>query len=280
MNLIFKILLSLVAGYGVLCASLYFLQSKLLFHPYHLNADYSFEFEHDFEEVLLEPEAGVRISAVLFSDPRNKRVVFFHNGNGGRLLGIESYARNYLEQGFDFLGYDYRQYGKSTGPLTQEGLLSDSEHLFGWLLERYEEESILVEGMSLGSGIATSLASKFKPAGLILISPYYSLQEVAGMHYPYVPVSWLLQYPIPTAEYIQKVSAPILIVHGTNDSIIPYASGVRLKEYLDEKDIFVTVTGGAHEDFTTTPEYQEEKAVFLNRIFRKKDKENLQESRD
>ena len=133
--------------------------------------------------------------------------------------------------------------------------------MYDWALQlyklarsRFAADSIIIYGKSLGSGIATQLASVRDCKRVILETPYYSMTSLAKHYFFMYPVDWLIHYKIPSGQYLKKIDAPVTIFHGTNDGIIPYSNSVRLKEFLKPGDEFVTIKNGSHNDCYTFPE--------------------------
>lgn len=232
---------------GVLLTMLYFIQEKLIFLPTHLPADYSYSFTSEFEELFVQAEDGARLNALHFTKSETQGVILYFHGNAGDLSRWGTVAPLFLEKGYDVLVMDYRTYGKSTGKLSEAALYSDAQHFYDYLLERYEEDKIILYGRSLGSGVAAQLASKNQPAQLILETPYYSLMDVAQERFPFLPVKWLLKYELPSYRYVQDIQCPITIFHGTQDEVVPYSSGKRLFEDTPGpgKRMY-TIEGGGH----------------------------------
>jgi uncharacterized protein len=112
--------------------------------------------------------------------------------------------------------------------------------------QSYDTARLIAYGESLGTGVAVRLASEQPLAGLILDAPYTSTADVASLTYWYVPVSWLMLDQFRSLDIIQKVKAPILILHGTDDRTIPFAFGERLFEAAPEPKRFVRIEGGSH----------------------------------
>ena len=97
--------------------------------------------------------------------------------------------------------------------------------------KQYKEENIIITGYSIGSGMATYLASKNNPKSLILQAPDYCLEDLATEKFPIVP-NFAVKYKIPTFDFIKKVKAPIYIFHGDTDYVIPYENSLKLKTIL------------------------------------------------
>ena len=248
----------LLGGYILIVIMLYFLQEKLIFLPTTLPANYSFSFSQPFEEFFLTAEDDAVLNGLHFKLENSKGTILYFHGNTGDLSRWGNIVTQFVDLGFDVIVMDYRTYGKSTGTLSEAALFKDAQMFYDYALEHYKEENIIVYGRSLGTGIASKLASENQPRQLILESPYYSLQDLAIKRFPFLPVKWLLKYRLLSYEYVQLVKCPISIFHGTDDTVVPYASGERLFNSLNiRQKRFVAVPQGAHNNLADFDAYQE-----------------------
>ncbi|GAA4381008.1 alpha/beta hydrolase [Hymenobacter koreensis] len=261
---ILAVLLGLALSlYLVVCALLYMAQEKLLFFPNKLPADYRFSFPEPFEERWVTVADGTRLHGLLFRTTAPKGLVFYLHGNGGALDAWGSVAPVYTRLGYDVFLLDYRGYGKSEGRIsTQEQLLNDAEAAYRHLLTEYPENKVVVLGYSLGTGVAAWLAARHQPRLLVLQAPYYSMQDVAAYHYPWVP-SQLVRYPLRTHEVLSRVAAPVVVFHGDQDEVVYYGSSLKLKPLLKPQDQLITLRGAGHNGMTENPVYQLALAKFL-----------------
>jgi len=239
-------------------ASLYFLQEKILFLPTTLAQDYQYEFRYPFEELFFNTSENVSINAIHFKNENPKGVILYFHGNAGDLSRWGIVAEHFVSQNYDVLIMDYRTYGKSTGKLSQQGFYDDAEYCYNYVLGLYSEEDIVVYGRSLGTGIATYLASKHQPKQLILETPYFSILDVAKQRFPFLPVTALLRYEFRSNEFITKVKCPITMFHGTDDSIIPFSSAQKLNSVAPKDSTsFITIDGGGHNNLISYDLYKE-----------------------
>ena len=246
--------------YVVGCAFLYFKQEALLFYPEKLPANYQFHFPGTYREYLTTAPDGTRLSGLLFKTRAPKGLVFFLHGNGGSLAGWGAVAATYTQLGYDVFLLDYRGYGKSGGHISSQAqLLGDVETAYNQLKTDYSEHSIVIAGYSVGTGPAAWLAARQHPRLLLLHAPYYNLADMAAHTIKLWPIlpGWLLRYPLMTNEFVQQVSAPVVLVHGDHDEIIPYHSSSRLKALLKPADQLITIEGGGHNGLLATPQYQQ-----------------------
>jgi pimeloyl-ACP methyl ester carboxylesterase len=143
---------------------------------------------------------------------------------------------------------DYPGYGKSTGKFTEGRLYDFSLQLYKLARTRFEPNHIIIYGKSLGTGIASQLASVRDCKRLILETPYYSLETLVSHFLPFFPISMLLQCQLSNYKYLPQVTAPVSIFHGTSDWLVPYSNAQKLKPLLKPGDEFITIDKGGHND--------------------------------
>ncbi|RZN82270.1 MAG: alpha/beta hydrolase [Winogradskyella sp.] len=237
-------------------ASLYFFQEKLLFLPTKLSQDYQYQFNYPFEELFLKTDEEAVINALHFKAESPKGVILYFHGNAGDLSRWGKITEYFTAMNYDVLVMDYRTYGKSSGKLSEKAFYKDAQYCYDYLLKQYSEKDITLYGRSLGTGTASYLASENNPYQLILETPYYSIEDVAKSRFPIFPVKYLLKYKFPTYKYLPKASCNISIIHGTDDTIVPYSSGKKLSELNIENLNFITVPRGSHNNLIEFNEYQ------------------------
>lgn len=240
-----------------LTSGIYFFQAKLIFFPEVLSPNYQYRFEHDFEEVNYQVGENVTIHALHFKAEKSEGIVFYSHGNAGSLANWGNVADIFLANNFDVLIYDYRGYGKSNGSVSEANLYHDAIYIYEQLAKEYGEGHIVVYGRSIGTGIATKVASEFNPKQLILESPYYNLPDLAKKIFPVAP-SFLLKYKLRNDQMISKVACPITIFHGTVDEVIYYKSSLKLEKLIKKGDKLVPIIGGHHNDLENFEAYRNE----------------------
>lgn len=237
--------------------ALYFLQEKMIFMPEPLPQDYSYSFPTNFEEINLMTDDGARLNALHFKVEEPKGVVLYFHGNAGELSSWGIVVQKFVDMRYDVLVMDYRTYGKSTGKISEKALYNDAQSFYDLLLKNYAQDDIVVYGRSLGTTFATYVAAKNHPKQLFLEAPFYSLDEVAGQRFPFFPVSWFLKFHFPTHQYLQEVSSPILIFHGTNDFVVNYKNSEKLSKIKTKgKLTFMTIPDGSHNNLTNSEIYR------------------------
>jgi hypothetical protein len=242
--------LAIAAGFAAvamlgLLVLVYLRQEALIFFPERLPADYPLE-RPDVEQVWIRVD-GARLSALHLKLPQPKGVVFFLHGNAGNLASWFVDAELFRNQNFDLFMIDYRGYGKSSGRIESQAQLHDDVAV-AWdsIADHYRDRRKVLIGRSLGSALAARLAARIQPDLTILVSPYWSVAEVARLHYPLLPGA-LLRYPLMTCLDIGRIEGPILLIHGDHDRLIPFEHSVRLQGAARNARL-VRIEGGAHND--------------------------------
>ena len=258
------LIIVLIGLYVMIGSTLYFFQEKLMFLPTSLEQDYQYQFDYPFEELFFETEKDVSINALHFKAKNSKGVILYFHGNAGDLSRWGKITEYFVSKSFDVLVMDYRTYGKSIGKLSENAFYMDAQYCYNYLLKQYSENEIHLYGRSLGTGIASYLASKNNPKQLILETPYYSILDVAKSRFPIFPVKKLLKYRFPTFQYLQNSQCKITVLHGTEDTVVPYASGKKLLE-LDVNNLkFISIKGGHHNNLIEFEDYHTAMDNILN----------------
>jgi uncharacterized protein len=259
----------LAALYGLAVTVLFLRQRRILFRP-----------SNNPPDLARLPVAGVRPMTVLTADglsllawympPRREsgRVILYLHGNAGH-IGHRAYRLGPFGQlGWGVMLLEYRGFGGNPGRPSEQGLLSDARAGLAALRTMgFAPERIVLWGESLGSGLAVQLAAEQPVAAVLLEAPYTSIADIARRRFPFAPVRWLLLDQFDTLRVIGGVRAPVLVMHGGRDQIIPVAMGRTVYEaaaepkelwIVPEADHFNMVEAGAIEAATD----------FMNRIER------------
>ncbi len=254
-KLIFSWIKIIALVYSIVGISFYYLQDKILFHPEPLPADYKYSFPSTYKEVNIPYTNQSVINIIQFPSTESycKGVVLYFHGNEKNIGRYAAYAPRFTKHGYEVWMIDYPGFGKSTGNFEEKILYDWALALYKFARTRFATDSILIYGKSFGTGIATELASIRDCKQLILETPYFDFHSVVSDWLNIYPLNRLMRFKIPTWQYLQKVDAPVTIFHGTSDWIISYSNASRLKPYLKERDQFITIEGGSHNDLYTFP---------------------------
>lgn len=180
----------------------------------------------------------------------NAPVILYFHGNGGHLGYRAELLRAWADAGYGVLALSYRGYGGNPGAPTLHGLYADAHALLAYAQETLQlpPQQLIYYGESLGSGVASELAALVAPRMLVLASPYTSIADRAGELYPWLPVRLLLKDNFAPMAYIHRVHAPVLIIHGDRDTIVPLAHGKRLFDAANEPKRLAALPGIGHND--------------------------------
>ena len=179
--------------------------------------------------------------------PDHPVVLYFH-GNGDYLAGFFGRFGDMIADGTGIVALSYRGYAGSSGQPSERGLLWDAAAAYAFTAARYSANRIVVWGFSLGTGVAVVLAAEHPVSKLILEAPYTSIADVAAAAFRFVPVRWLIRDPFRSDQRIARVTAPLLIMHGVRDPVIPFRFGERLFALAHEPKQLVRFPEGGHND--------------------------------
>ena len=242
-----SILVFALVFYGGLLALLYFAQRALMYFPDTARTSPAAAgFAQAAEEVLVTADGEKVI--VWHVPPRDgKPVVIYFHGNGGALWYRADRFRALVADGTGLLALSYRGYGGSSGRPSEAGLIADADAAYAFAAARYSPERMALWGESLGSGVAIALAAERPVAKIILEAPFTSAVDIAASIYPYMPVRYLMKDQFRSDERIAQVKAPVLVLHGARDRIVPIAFGERLFAMVQSPKRLVRFADGGHE---------------------------------
>ena len=254
--MILKTLVALVIGYLLLMLFIFLRQDRLLFNAHSEIPTTPAEQGLAYEDVRLETDDGITIDAWYVPRLDSPYALLFLHGNSDNLSDIVATLRFFHRLGLNTLAIDYRGYGRSGGRPSEHGTLLDAEAAWRHLLadRGFSDDRVVVLGRSLGGAVAAWLASRHRPAGVVLESTFSDLPTLARQQYPYLPVRWLLRYRYPTIERIPDITSPILIVHSCEDEVIPFAHAERLLAAIPGKRRLLTIRGRHYDGYATSGE--------------------------
>ncbi len=254
-----------VVIYALVGAGAYLMQRRLMYFPDTRRVAPQEMGLSGVEEVILERPDGARlVSWFAAPEPGRATVLYFH-GNAGSVATRAARVLYFTSRGYGILFPDYRGYGGSTGSPSEAALVADGEAALDALVARgIAEETVVLFGESLGSGIAVPIAARRDVGAVILEAPFTSATDIAAAAYPFLPVRWLLKDRYESIRLIGDVDAPLLIAHGTQDRIIPVAHGRALFEAANEPKEFLELPSAGHNDLDG-PELRARVEAFIAR---------------
>lgn len=247
------LVLVFLAFYAALVAFLYFGQRRLMYHPDQTVAapsDYGYA---SIEPVWLETKDGARVHA-WWKPPADdeKPVLIYFHGNAGHLGDRADKIRGYANAGYGILLQTYRYNAGAGGQPSEEGLYADGRAGLMHVFEKgIPSKRVVLYGESLGSGIAVNIAAALAKEGrpvraVVLEAPYDSIAKVAQAHYWYTPARWLVKDRFESDRRIAGIEAPLLIVHGERDRVIPLSHAMTLFAAAGEPKRMVVLDEAAH----------------------------------
>jgi len=247
------------------------IQERVILQAAKLSPEHQFRFEPPlkFTELFFEKD-DVQINGLFFKSEQQtaQGLVFYLHGNAGNMQRYGHYSSKFTEKGYDFFMMDYRSFGKSRGEVSEEAIHEDAQWIYEEVLKKYNysEDEVVIYGRSLGSGIATKLASNNVPKTLILETPYYNIADVAKSWIPFLPYQSFLRYTFRTDLWLPTVKCPVYIFHGTADKIVPYSSGQKLAPLLTSETHFITLKNGGHNNLHNYSKYHRSLKKILDDI--------------
>ena len=203
-----------------------------------------------FEEVYFVASDGVRLHGWFTPGREDLTWLWFHGNAGNISHRLENLKLLHDELGVSVFLFDYRGYGRSQGKPSEEGSYRDAQAALTYLRSRgdTDPERIVYFGRSLGAGVAVELATHEPPLALILESSFSSIPALARHLYPFLPIGPLLRTKYDSLAKIGSVEAPLLVLHGDRDEIVPLQAGRSLFEAAPEPKQFHVIQGAGHND--------------------------------
>lgn len=238
-----------VMGLGSACIGCASMINSVAFQPSDGGGDGLIGGDPSVIEKIIPAADGVALHAYyLPKDTSDQAVIFFH-GNHGNSTQRLGQARSLRELGVAVLLLSYRGYPKSGGTASEQGVYLDAEAVLSYLSEDlgYAKPSTFILGRSLGSAVAIDVAQDQPLAGLILVSPISSGADFADYH-GLGWARWLVGDSFDSLEKLERVSSPILIIHGSEDSTLPIEMGRALYAAAPSGSTLIEVPGAGHND--------------------------------
>lgn len=246
----FYIWLLFTVIYGGFGLVLFLMQPKLMYRPLKEVLYTPDELGIKFEDIAIETEDSLKISAWYIPAPNAKFTVLLCHGNGGNIMHRLDYINIFYNLGISCLIFDYRGYGKSQGKPNEQGTYKDAMAAYNWLInKKIEPQSIILYGQSFGGSVAAQLASRVQAGAVVLENVFTSYLDMAKKFYWYMPVRFFIRYNYNTLEYLADIHCPVLVIHSKDDEIVPFEFGQKIYETASEPKEFVEISGGHNDGF-------------------------------
>ncbi|MBR5599131.1 MAG: alpha/beta fold hydrolase [Alphaproteobacteria bacterium] len=211
-------LYGVVGIFVIYLTSLFFLQDKMLFKPDNNYVSPQEADLYDVSENMLTMSDGTKVMTWMKEGDKNLPAILFFHGNRGQIAEFAPQIRRFNSDGYGIFLAEYRGYGNSEGKINQDKMFSDGAEIYDWIKKKGYSK-IIVIGYSFGCAASIGLAGRRNVDGLVLISPFASLSRLVAEKYLFS--NWILKDDYPSEKTIQKLTAPILIIHGTGDTLVP-----------------------------------------------------------
>ena len=250
MNFYIISILTLIFFYILLIIVVFFYQRNILYHPSASNylKDNLDTEPSEIEKVKVITEDKIALNGWFYNKDieKFKTIVFFH-GNAGSLKNRTYKLNHFKDLDVNFLIISWRGFSGNMGKPNEMGLYEDARSAIRWLnMKGIQDKNIILYGESLGTAVVVEIAQNKKYAGVILESPFTSMVNMGKKYYPFFPVSFLLKDKFESYKKINKISVPVLIMHGKVDKIVPYAMGKKMYELANGPKFFHSQEYGDH----------------------------------
>lgn len=266
-KLLIGLVMVIAIGYLSAMGVLYFFQRSFQYHPDKNIKEVSAYDLPSTQDLMIKSVVDGASVQVWYHEPTRPGMpmVLFLHGNAGTLGYRAPKFKELIDMGFGFAAPAYHGFSKSEGKPTAETIFSDVITTIDFLKDKgFEAKNIIIVGESLGTGIAVEMAAKQQFAGVFLITPYTSIANRAQEMYWYFPIKSLVKDNFSSEDKIDKINAPLLIVHGTNDTVIPHSHAERLIELAREPKKIIIYPGFGHSNLDNATIFHEMKKYFID----------------
>lgn len=221
---------------------IYFPQRELLADPSSVGLD--------FEDARFVTTDGVHLHSWFVPGRTDATLLWFHGNAGNMSHRLEQLKLFHDAIGANILIVGYRGYGSSDGTPSEKGFYADALAALSFLTDRadVDEDKFVYYGQSIGAAVATELAARRPPAGLILEAPFTSVADMARHHYRFFPARFFVRTRFDTLERIESVHTPLLVIHGERDDIVPVEMARQIFDAAREPKRLEFVPGAGHND--------------------------------
>lgn len=261
--IILRMLTYIIAIYLSFVLFVYVMQDSYIFMP--VKAEYGdMSNLANVEEYRIKVE-GVELHGWLVNKEYAKdKLVIYYGGNAEDVYW--NIMDHYDKNGYAILLVNYRGYGLSGGKSSEKELFFDAERIYDNVTEKYKPEAVILYGRSLGSGVAAYLSSIRKVAGMILVSPYDSMVNMAREQFRIFPVSIMLRHRFESIKYLENYKSPLCIIYGDRDNVIPNRRTEGLIENIKAQKEVVLIEGADHNDIAGFGLYGRTVQKFIGKI--------------
>ena len=243
-----RLLIIAVGLYAILAVLAMFFEEKFIFFPDTYPTG-NWTLPSGAEDVFITTSDKVELHAWWIPNEKASHTFLWLHGNAGNITHRKYILEHLKTLGINILMLDYRGYGRSEGIPSEKGLYTDAEAAHDFLVntKNISPRSIIVFAQSLGTPVGAELMLRRECGGAILEAPFTSAKEMAMKIIP-IPLGWAIKSEFDTLSKIKKINKPILIVHGTADSVVPFEHGKRVFESANAPKTFIELPNIGHND--------------------------------
>jgi len=238
--------------YVLVLLFVYFKQESFIFFP--TQARHKLPDDSRITEYTLANDKETLKGWLINEQGSKKRLIIYYGGNAEDIFYSIDEFRNFVESGV--LLVNYRGYGSSSGKPGEKELFADALAIIDDISKRHSPQKTYLIGRSLGSGVAAYVASHRKIDGVILVTPFDSIESLARRQFPFLPTSHMLKHKFRSSDYVKEIDGPCLVIYGGRDSVIFPASTKRLLAHFKTKPETVFIKDGGHNNIEMFEEYK------------------------
>jgi hypothetical protein len=251
-RLAMNVLIGVGAALVLVVVSVRVFENRLIFFPPRYPEGFSAPKNYglDLEDVWLTTRDNLRLNAWYLANPASSKALVWFHGNAENIGHGSWHLKFYSRLGVNVLALDYRGYGRSEGSPDEAGVYRDADAAYDFLVEnrRIRPENLVLFGHSLGGAVAIDLASRRKCGALIVESSFTSGRDMARRMFRLPLMEYVPKSRFDSLAKMARVKAPVLVVHGTADPVIPFSMSRKLFEAASEPKFFFPVEGAGHDD--------------------------------
>jgi fermentation-respiration switch protein FrsA (DUF1100 family) len=223
--------------------------------------------EFHFADVSFSSADGTKLHGWFIPHQNPRYAILYCHGNGEDVSSVGEFGAELGERlQASVVVFDYRGYGQSQGRPNEAGCIADGDAAQHWIADKTgtKPNNVVLMGRSLGSAVAVALAAQNGARALVLENAFPTMPDVAAIHYPWLPVRWIMSNRYDNLNRIQKYSGPLLQSHGTKDELIPISFARRLYDAApSQRKQWLEFVGLGHNS-AMPRHYYDSLAVFLD----------------
>lgn len=251
-------LLALVILYLLAMAYLYFFQTSIVFNSKAIKEQEPISLQNT-KEITLQVKDAVLQG--VYKKANSDSLIIYFGGNADDATRFLLHVKS-LEN-FDIVTFNYRGYVHSSGTPSEDALCEDALKIYDTYAK---DKDVILIGRSLGTGVATYVASKRKVQGVVLITPYDSIASMAKKQYPFFPIDLLLKHRFESVKNLQNIDTPIGLIEVVNDTVVTKYHFDKLKENIQNLALHVTLQDTTHGDVLNHPDFEKSIEEILKKI--------------